>query len=142
MLPQVETVRSSKLATLCPSMWIVVRLLPKWTTTSIRRPNRWKAAFRSILSRALFPLYFKARSRVERVILKVLTISIRTDVGNKICRVMIYNSICIISRILLVTMLLTAKIALLMLFCFIQRFARFVAEILLDPSGIQTFNSS
>lgn len=71
-----------------------------------------------------------------------VTISIRTDVGNKICRVMIYNSICIISRILLVTMLLTAKIALLMLFCFIQRFARFVAEILLDPSGIQTFNSS
>lgn len=57
-------------------------------------------------------------------------------------RNMIYNSICIISRILLVTMLLTAKIALLMLFCFIQRFARFVAEILLDPSGIQTFNSS
>lgn len=86
--------------------------------------------------------YFNARSRVERVILKVRTISIRTDVGNKICRVMIYNSICIISRILLVARLFTAKIALSMSFCFIHRFAKFVAEVLLDPSGIKAFNSS
>ena len=48
-----------------------------------------KGRFPQHIVGALLPLYFKARSRVERVILKVLTISIRTVVGNKICFVAI-----------------------------------------------------
>ena len=40
------------------------------------------------------------------------------------------------SRMLLVAMLLTSRTALSIPFCCIQRFARLVAVVLLDPSGI------